>query len=188
MFNASQFSEVSKTTAMKPGFQVMAKLKEFALDDKGQIVFQFENETGVLKHTEYNNFDEQDPTTEDGRKRQTQCAEKTLHIFGAFIPKATLDKINANTYKEFVKFATDVLTKANVIGTECVLHVVVNGKGFISFPQFPNFISTKSRPCSWVTNPQYHSYEQVTIKKADVEATHVNPFASQPESDTILPF
>jgi len=189
MFNSSAISDLNLSTPMAAGANVVAKLSKVELDEKGQLIFSFQNETGVLKHTEFNNCDGKDVSDPDVAKKVKSSFEKTVHIVSAFVSKAELDKINAQTYKQWCEVAFKLMAQAKVEGTECRMHVVINNKNYVSLAPFPNFISTDLRKCSWTSDPSRHKYVRTEVQEADVETT-INPFEAKPvtDSNTQVPF
>jgi hypothetical protein len=160
---------------MAPGEKVQAIFTGAEIGEKGEIRFTFENSSGTLTHKIWNNYDidpkDLKPVGTKERKQQDKdlterCA---YHIGGALLPREVLDGIEAATFDQYGKELVRHLNHASK-GTECVLHVVVNKKGFVDFPKFPNFIKSIHLPESdWATDSRYHSYVKVAVDKADAE-------------------
>lgn len=186
MFNSSSIQDTNLLTPMSAGLKVMAKLTGVEMSQKGELVFNFANSSGVLKHTEFNNCDGKPNSTEEDKKKIHNAFAKTLHLVCAFVPKEEVDKINAATYAEWCKGALALLKRHNAVGTDCVIHVIINDKGYVSLAPFPNFISTALRSCSWNADPSRYKYERTAISEADKEVVGINPFEENKSKPDIL--
>jgi hypothetical protein len=94
--------------------------------------------------------------------------QRTKHVFSAFTKETlTTDKIGAKwnsatdwktVYEAFAKFMPE-----NYQEIEVRLKLVRNGK-YAAVPLYPDFISTKMKPCEFVWNPQYDKIEIEEVK------------------------
>jgi len=180
MFSTNNLSSVNEKAAMAPGERVKAQLVEVKVDDQGHFKTVFQNNSGKLTKTEFM-IDPSNPSHNIDAAKASQ--ERIIHILTAFVPESTFAGVEAPDFKSWCGMLIAKLGTAYV-GKECELKAVVNKKGYVDFPYFPNFISTEFRPLSWTSNPKYDKYVFPT-DTPDVEVDTANAAFDTSNNDVL---
>ena len=169
-FNTKNVSATNDKAQIVPGEKVSCDFVSMEVNDKGDLIILFKNESGTLKLTEFNI----DPTHDKFLEKYADYQMARIkHIACGFVDVATVDAVEAPDYKGWASQLVEVLKP--FFGKPCTLKVIVNKKNFPSVPLFPNFISTEKTPLDWSSNPQYDSYTYAQstpdAAPADADAT-----------------
>jgi hypothetical protein len=176
-FSSKGTSSKNEKAVMAPGPEVNAVLAGLEVNDKGDMIFTFRNESGSLAHREFNidpshsQYVKEYADSETGRIKHIACA-----FLGAEA-EAKIDAIEAPDFKAWAGQVKAMIDASPNKGTALKLKVVVNKKNFASLPLFPDFISSEVRSLSWVVNPKYDKFEFSTEKpdsQADTRDTPVD--------------
>jgi hypothetical protein len=78
------------------------------------------------------------------------------HVFGALIPTGTAG-IDGETYHEVIQKCIDLIPETSINNPELKLNVklVYNKQGYLGFPNFPPFISSKFKNMDFKLDPTY---------------------------------
>ena len=158
-FSSKGTSSKNEKAVMQPGPEVNAVLAGIEVNDKGDMIFTFKNETGTLQHREFN-IDESHPSY----KKEYADSElgRIKHIAGAILgaeAEAKIDAIDAPDFKAWAGQVKAMIEASPNKGTALKLKVVVNKKNFASLPLFPDFISSEIRELKWGIDPRYDNFE-----------------------------
>lgn len=145
---------------MKPGERENVIFVSVEVDDKGDMYFNFKNDSGVMRHKEF----AIDPTHEAFKPENAdRTMNRIYHIACGLAPQKSVDAINGDG----VPFATWAGQLAALLnqkaGLEGQAKIVVH-KNFPTFPLFPNFFSSELNKCDWTSNPAYDKYEYEAVK------------------------
>jgi hypothetical protein len=167
MFSTKNANATDTNTPMKAGHEVVATFTGAEVEegaDKGNLIFNFKNNTGSLKYRMFNIDRSNYPDADTDRVK---------HLASAFLGSAAVDAIEAASFEAWALQVASALEAHK--GTECKLHVVIDKNKYTTLAKFRNVISTEKQPCSWISDPNYHKYEFVA-EEADVESDNAASF------------
>jgi hypothetical protein len=164
-FSSKGVSSKNSNAKIKLGEKCLVKLDKFEVDDKGNLYICVSNDSGSMRHMEYN-IDPTDPKYV--AKYAATEVERIKHVACCFIDEEDIDAIEAPNFKGWAEQLTLLLTPH--FGGVFTLKIVKNKKNWPSLPMFTNFASSELSPCDWSTDEGYDIYEYSASPDSDKEA------------------